>query len=81
MDPFHRELREQIVRYCAASPSAQHNGVACVNRAWNVSWRGMIREILTDQISALRGYLATLPIHMHVGEITLWLFDLEDVVR
>ena len=71
-------LREQIVRYCAASPSAQHNGIACVNRIWNAAWRGMKRELVTTLFMGLRQYL-TSSTRLHVDYIILSLDDLEDV--
>ena len=77
MDPFHRELREQIVRYCAASPWAQHNGIACVNRIWNVAWRGMKRELVKMLFMSFNQYLTTQTVPD--GESILHLADLEDV--
>ena len=59
MDLFHRELRLEIASYCAVIFSARHNAVACVNRDWNVSWKGMIKELLRKQLSHLREHLKT----------------------
>ena len=78
MDHPDRYFREEIVRYCAASPSAQHNGIACVNRIWNAAWRGMKRELVTTLFMGLRQYL-TFSTRLHVDYIILSLDDLEDV--
>ncbi len=74
----HRELRAVIVRYCAASPSAQHNGIACVNRIWNVAWRGMKRELVRTLFMVVRENLMSLT-SVHVVDCILNLSDLEDV--
>ena len=59
MDLFHRELRLEIASYYAVIFSARHNAVACVNRDWNVSWKGMIKELLKKHLSVLRVHLTT----------------------
>ena len=70
-------LRDEIVRYCAASPSAQHNGLACVNRIWNVAWRRMKRKLVKRLFMRFSQYLVT-QIPPDGGSI-LHLEDLEDV--
>ena len=73
------ELRGQVLRYCSASSSSQHNGIACVNRAWNDSWRAMKRELLTELFGGLRDYVTILPLP-HVGLLQIQLDRLEAVV-
>ena len=70
-------LREEIARYCAASPSAQHNGIACVNRIWNVAWRGMKRELVKMLFMNFNQYLTTQTVPD--SESIQQLVDLEDV--
>ena len=77
MDHPDRYFREEIVRYCAASPSAQHNGIACVNRIWNVAWRGMKHELVKMLFMRFTQYLTTQTVPD--GESILHLADLEDV--
>ena len=78
MDRPDRALREQIVRYCEDKPSAQHNGIACVNRIWNAAWKGMKREVVTIFFMGLRQYLLS-NTRLHVDNLILSLDDLEDV--
>ena len=73
------ELRGQVLRYCSASQSSQHNGIACVNRAWNDSWRRMKRELLKKLFGGLRHYVMILP-QPHVGWMRLQIDRLEAVV-
>ena len=40
------ETKLHIVSYCCASPSRRDNGIAVVNRLWNVMWRRMLRPLL-----------------------------------
>ena len=73
------ELRGQVLRYCSASSSSQHNGIACVNRAWNDSWRAMKRELRTELFGGLRDYVMWSPLPQF-DWVQLQINHLEDVV-
>ncbi len=65
-----------ILKYCAASPMAQHNGIAVCCRWANISWRQMhlrmIRDMLGDSLDMLRVFHTAQALHL--------LVDLEDVM-
>ena len=47
------ETKLHIVSYCCASPSRRDNGIAVVNRLWNIMWRRMLRPLLLSMIQEI----------------------------
>ena len=44
------EIKLHIVSYCFGLYPTRGNGVAVVNRLWNIMWRRMLRPILLEMI-------------------------------
>ena len=47
------ETKLHIVSYCCASPSRRDNGIAVVNRLWNIMWRRMLRPLFLSMIQEI----------------------------
>ena len=46
-----------ILEYCAPSPNARMNQIACVNRHWNIAWRRTHREIVIGLVEQVVHWL------------------------
>ena len=49
---FHPEIRDVIAGYLRS----HNNGIACVNRDWNVSWKDMMKELLRNPLVPVKAH-------------------------
>ena len=47
------EIKLHIVSYCFGLYPTRGNGVAVVNRLWNIMWRRMLRPLLLSMIQEI----------------------------
>ena len=78
MDALEAERRVWMVECFLLSPSAQDNGIACVIRAWNVTWRKYFRSHILKTMEDILRYLRYDP-GPTVPETLLALLDFDDV--
>ena len=66
-----------ILRFCAVSPCAQHNQIACTSRLLNVHWRAMHRRFVCDWVEGVTDAVRR---RVPADEQMLNLFDLHDIL-
>ena len=74
------ERRLWLVECFWLSPSVLDNGIACVNRAWNVTWRKYVRCHVVKAMQDILRYLRCDP-QPHVADTLLAFDDLNDVLN
>ena len=65
-----------IVQYCAPSPNARMNQIACVNRHWNIAWRRTHREIVIGLVQQVALWLYFASLHETNGIDTEEIYSL-----
>jgi len=66
-----------IMLFCAVSPCAQHNQIACASRLLNVHWRAMHRRFVCDWVDGVTDAVRR---RVPTDEQTLNLLDLQDIL-
>ena len=74
------ERRLWLVECFWLSPSVLDNGIACVNRAWNVTWRKYFRSHILKTMEDIWRYSCYGP-GPTVPETLLALLDFDDVLN
>ena len=74
------ERRFWLVECFWVSPSVLDNGIACVNRAWNVTWRKYVRCYIVKAMQDTLRYLCCDP-RPQVADTLLVFLDLNDVLN